>query len=119
MQDDPREQGEDRADDSFADILNEFESASRAARKDAAPAGKGKGKRKPAGPPPRRGTVVGVSSDFVLIDYGEKSEGVIPTDDLLDAEGKLSVKRGDSFDVAVTGYNNEGIGTLSRTTGAR
>jgi hypothetical protein len=32
-----------------------------------------------------------VSVDSVLIDYGEKSEGVIPTADLLDADGNLSV----------------------------
>src|SRR5439155_16388788 len=120
MVNDPREQGEETADNSFADILNEFESTSRVARQGAAaPAAKGKGKRKPAGPPPHRGTVVGVSGDFVLIDYGEKAEGVMATADLLDAEGNLSVKRGDSFDVAITGYNSEGMVTLSRITGPR
>src|SRR6266705_2507421 len=120
MVDDPREQGEERAENSFADILNEFESTSRVARQSAAArAAKGKGKRKPAGPPPHRGTVVGVSGDFVLIDYGEKAEGVMATADLLDAEGNLSVKRGDSFDVAITGYNSEGMVTLSRITGPR
>src|SRR5438876_1546485 len=120
MVNDPREQGEETADKSFADILNEFESTSRVARQSAAArAAKGKGKRKPAGPPPHRGTVVGVSGDFVLIDYGEKAEGVMATADLLDAEGNLSVKRGDSFDVAITGYNSEGMVTLSRITGPR
>ena len=120
MVDDPREQGEETGDNSFADILNEFESTSRVARQSAAArAAKGKGKRKPAGPPPHRGTVVGVSGDFVLIDYGEKAEGVMATADLLDAEGSLSVKRGDSFDVAITGYNSEGMVTLSRITGPR
>src|SRR5437899_7555162 len=119
--DDPRKQGEETADSSFADILNEFEDSSRVARqKAAAPAakGKGKGKGKSAGPPPHRGTVVGVSGDFVLIDYGEKAEGVMATADLLDAEGNLSVKRGDSFDVAITGYNSEGMVTISRITGS-
>src|SRR6266705_1231296 len=120
MVDDPRKQGEETADSSFADILNEFEDRSRAARqKAAAPAAKGKGKSKSAGPPPRRGTVVGVSGDFVLIDYGEKAEGVMASGDLLDAGGNLSVKRGDSFDVAITGYNSEGMVTLSRITGPR
>src|SRR6266704_2807523 len=120
MVDDPRKQGEETADSSFADILNEFEDRSRVARqKAAAPAAKGKGKSKSAGPPPRRGTVVGVSGDFVLIDYGEKAEGVIPSADLLDADGNLSVKRGDSFDVAITGYNSESMATLSRITGPR
>ncbi len=120
MVDDPRKQGEETADSSFADILNEFEDSSRVARqKAAAPAAKGKGKGKSAGPRPHRGTVVGVSGDFVLIDYGEKAEGVIPSADLLDADGNLSVKRGDSFDVAITGYNSESMATLSRITGPR
>jgi len=60
-----------------------------------------------------------LSTDFVLIDYGRKSEGAIPSADLLDTEGSLSVKIGDSFDVAVTGYDSEGMATLSRITGPR
>ncbi|HEV8261372.1 MAG TPA: 30S ribosomal protein S1 [Burkholderiales bacterium] len=116
MVNDPREKSDETADTSFADILNEFESTSRVARQGGA---KGKGKNKPSGPPPRRGTVVGVSGDFVLIDYGDKAEGVIPSADLLDADGNLGVKRGDSFDVAITGYNSEGMATLSRVTGPR
>jgi small subunit ribosomal protein S1 len=114
-------QGDETADNSFADILKEFETTSSAARQAATPAAKGKGKSKGkrAGPPPRRGTVVGMAGDFVLIDYGEKAEGVIPRADLLDAEGNLSVKKGDTFDVAITGYNNEDMATLSRVTGPR
>ncbi len=112
MVNESREQGEETADRSFADILNEFERTSSPARQ-----GKGKGKRKSSGA--RRGTVVGVSGDFVLIDYGDKAEGLIPCRDLLDAEGNLSVKRGDAFDVAVTGFNSEGMATLSRVTGPR
>jgi len=119
MPNNPRGQVEETADVSFADILNEFETTSRAARADAAGPAKGKAKGKQSGPPPRRGTVAGISGDFVLIDYGVKSEGVIPSADLLDAEGKLSVKRGDSFEVAVTGRNGEGMVTLSRVTGPR
>ena len=118
MQHDPQEEGGGPADSSFADILNEFESASRAARP-AAPAAKGKGKGKRPAPPSRRGTVVGVSSDYVLVDYGDKSEGMIPASDLLDAQGNLSVKRGDTFDVAITGFNPDGMATLSRVTGPR
>src|SRR6266516_2334523 len=120
MVNDPQKQREETADTSFANILNEFESTSRAASQGAAAqAAKGKGKGKPAGPRSRRGTVVGVSSDFVLIDYGEKAEGVIASADLLGADGNLSVKPGDSFDVAITGYNSEGMVTLSRITGPR
>ena len=113
MPNDPREQGEDA---SFADILHEFEKSS-----DVAPAtkGKGKGKRKSNAGRSLRGTVVGVSGDFVLIDYGAKAEGVIPSADLLDTAGNLSVKRGDTIDVAITGYDREGMATLSRVTGPR
>jgi small subunit ribosomal protein S1 len=113
MHKDPSEHGEDTTDASFADILNEFESRSRAAS-----GGKRKGKRKSAARAVR-GTVVGVSGDFVLIDYGAKSEGVIPAADLIDANGNLSVNRGDTFDVAITGYDKEGMATLSRITGPR
>ena len=56
---------------------------------------KWRGRGKKEATPGRRGTVVGVSGDYVLVDYGAKSEGVIPSADLLDAEGKLSVQRGD------------------------
>ena len=124
MVNDSREENEETPDTSFADILNEFESTSRGARQStAAPAGKGKGrgrgKGRPSGPPLHRGTVVGVSGDFVLVDYGDKAEGVIPTSDLLDSDGNLSVKRGDSFDVTITGYNSEEMATLSRITGPR
>src|SRR5215470_12638213 len=113
MPNDPREQGED---DSFADILHEFEKTTHAAR---GAKGKAKDKRKSNAPAPLRGTVVGVSGDFVLIDYGAKAEGVIPSSDLIDAAGNLAVKRGDTIDVAITGYDKEGMATLSRVTGPR
>jgi len=121
MHDDPPKQGEEAPDESFADILNEFEKSTRTAPtakgKGKGP-GKGRGRSKPAASA-LHGTVVGVSGDFILIDYGAKSEGVIPAADLRDADGNLSVKRGDSFDVAITGYNSEGMATLSRVTGPR
>ena len=118
MSDEHKAQSDETADKSFADILNEFENANRGATKGAA-ASKRKGKKRPSGPPPLRGTVVGVSDDFVLIDYGGKSEGIIPAANLLDAERKLSVKRGDVFDVTITGFNSEGMATLSRISGPR
>jgi small subunit ribosomal protein S1 len=114
---DPREQGEETEDKSFADILNEFESANRAARPKDSARSKGRGKR--TSRPRLQGTVVGTSGDFVLIDYGAKSEGVILSADLRDAEGNLTVKVGDKFDVAITGYNSEGMATLSRVVGPR
>ena len=71
MQDDS--QGKENTEEqSFADILSEFEKSSAPPAKS-----KGKGRKKSAGPQ-HRGTVVGVSGDFILIDYGSKAEGVIP-----------------------------------------
>jgi small subunit ribosomal protein S1 len=120
MANDPQKQQDDAADVSFADILNEFESSNRpAAREPAAPGGKGRGRNKRPSSPSHRGTVVGVSGDFVLIDYGAKSEGMIPASDLRDREGQLTVKLGDSFDVSVISFDNEGMPTLSRITGPR
>ena len=102
MHNDPRPSDES-GDASFGDILKQFES----------------GERKEAVRGRLRGTVVGVSGDYVLIDYGAKSEGVIPAADLRDSGGNLDVKRGDTFDVAITGWNNEGMPTLSRVAGPR
>ena len=120
MSNDPREHAADEtADKSFAEILNEFENTSRE-RKEAKPArGKGRGKSRPGAPPPLRGTVVGVSDDFVLVDYGGKSEGIVASADLRDADGNLNVKRGDTFDVSITGFNSEGMAKLSRVAGPR
>ena len=103
MPNDPRRPDDEPADASFADILKDFETT----------------ERRPKGGGPRRGTVVGVSGDYVLIDYGSKAEGMIPRADLLDADGNLSVQRGDTFDVAITGFNKEGMATLSRVKGPR
>jgi len=120
MANDPQKQPDDAADVSFADILNEFESSNRpAARETAAPAGKARGRNKRPASPSHRGTVVGVSGDFVLIDYGAKSEGMIPASDLRDREGQLTVKLGDSFDVSIVSFDDEGMATLSRITGPR
>src|ERR1022692_2821635 len=98
-------QVEEQSEVSFGDILQEFESHKPRPQAPSASAAKAKGK--PANT--RRGTVVGVSGDFLLIDYGVKSEGVIASADLLDAAGELTVKRGDTFEVAITGRNSEGL----------
>ncbi len=122
MGNDSPEQQDTSAEMSFADILSEFERTTNATRKaDPARAMKRKsgGKGKSSGAPPRRGTVVGISGDFVLVDYGDKSEGLVPTAELKDAEGNLTVKVGDSFEVAITGFDSKGMATLSRIVGAR
>jgi small subunit ribosomal protein S1 len=115
----PQEQSEETENASFADILKEFESSHKVARPSREKPGKGRSRRQASSSPASRGTVVGISGDFVLIDYGAKSEGIIPVADLRDREGNLTVKRGDAFDVTVTGYNNEGMAKLSRIAGPR
>jgi small subunit ribosomal protein S1 len=123
MSNDPDKQPEEPAEQSFADILNEFETTTRTREKrtTAAPAGKpkGRGRNRPAAPPPLRGTVVGISGDVVLVDYGGKAEGVIDSSDLLGPDGSLGVQQGDVLDVAITGFNSEGLATLSRVVGPR
>src|SRR6516165_2892660 len=122
MSNDSHQDGDETQDRSFADILKEFESTNRPTPKEkdrGRAKAKGKGRGRPGPPPPLKGTVVGVSSDVVLIDYGGKSEGMILSADLLDAEGNLSVKQGDSFNVAITGFNSDGMAKLSRVTGPR
>src|SRR5579862_4741128 len=124
MSKDPQEHKQAEEERSFADILNEFESSTRSVEKRAPagkgkPKGKGRGRSRPSGPPPLQGTMVGVSGDFVLVDYGGKAEGVIPRTDFAGPDGNLTIQRGDTFNVAITGFNKEGMATLSRVAGPR
>jgi small subunit ribosomal protein S1 len=122
MLNNPSEQNEETSEKSFADILSEFERATHTGQKDSRQAGgrsRGRGKSKAPNRPPLVGTVVGVSDDYVLVDYGAKSEGMIGSTDLRDARGSLTVKVGDTFNVAITGFNKEGMATLSRVVGPR
>lgn len=80
----------------FAEILSQFEGSH----------------KKETGP--RKGTVVAVSPDFVVVDIGLKTEGVIPTAEFRDPEGNLGVAPGDLATVTITGRNPEGYYTLSK-----
>ncbi len=46
-----------------------------------------------------RGTIVQVDKEFVLVDIGYKSEGQIPINEFIDAEGNLTAKVGQKVDV--------------------
>jgi small subunit ribosomal protein S1 len=48
-----------------------------------------------------KGTVVEVRSDFVVVNAGLKSEGVIPLDQFRNNAGDIDVKVGDEIDVAL------------------
>ena len=57
------------------------------------------------------GTVVSVDHDYVMVDIGYKSEGLIPTREFLDAEGNVTVQPGDTVEVLLERWNPED-GTL-------
>jgi small subunit ribosomal protein S1 len=59
--------------------------------------------------------VVGISEQYVLIDIGYKSEGVVPREEFLDHQGNLAVARGDEVDVLIKSLENQdGYAVLSR-----
>ncbi len=55
------------------------------------------------------GTVVDVTSDFVVVNAGLKSEGIIPVDEFRNHEGEIEVKPGDDVEVALE-YVEDGFG---------
>ncbi|HKP85143.1 MAG TPA: 30S ribosomal protein S1 [Blastocatellia bacterium] len=62
-----------------------------------------------------RGTVVGISDQYVLVDIGYKSEGVVAREEFVDRQGNITVKRGDEVDVLIKSLENqEGYAILSR-----
>src|ERR1700736_2226500 len=86
---------------SFADILSEYE--------------QGKHKPREEGAEGRDGIVVAVSPEFVFVDIGLKTEGVI---EAAAFAGQLP-KAGDPLKVSITGRNPEGYYTLSKIKVAR
>lgn len=47
------------------------------------------------------GTVIDISDRGVLIDFGYKSEGVVPSDEFVSPEGEMTVKPGDTVEVVI------------------
>lgn len=69
-----------------------------------------------------RGRVLNITDSEVLVDIGQKIEGVIPRSEFLadDGSGTLTVEPGDEIDVQVESYDeNEGAFTLSHKKVAR
>ncbi len=61
------------------------------------------------------GTVVSIGKEMVTVDIGFKSEGVVPTQQFQDIEGKIDVKVGDETEVFILQLENEhGQVVLSR-----
>jgi small subunit ribosomal protein S1 len=67
-----------------------------------------------------QGTVLGITAKDVIIDFGYKSEGVVPIDQFQSLSGEVTVKRGDVVDVMIDrGEHVEGYVLLSHTKAAR
>ena len=67
-----------------------------------------------------QGTVLGITAKDVIIDFGYKSEGIVPLDQFLSPSGEVTVKRGDVVDVMIDhGEQVEGYVLLSHTKAAR
>ena len=68
-----------------------------------------------------QGTVLSVTGKDVIIDFGYKSEGIVPIEQFQTATGEITVKSGDVVDVMVDhgGEQQEGYVLLSHTRAAR
>ncbi len=84
-------------DNSFADILSEFEQTHHGRRNNES----------------LEGTVVSISAESVFVDIGRKVDGLLPVELFRDATGALTVKAGDKLQVSITGRDSEGSYTLS------
>jgi small subunit ribosomal protein S1 len=66
-----------------------------------------------------RGTVVGINDRSVVIDFGFKSEGIVPIEEFQE-NGEVTVKRGDEVEVLVKHMESqEGVPVLSRADAVR
>src|ERR1051326_203620 len=68
-----------------------------------------------------QGTILGITQKDVIIDFGYKSEGIVPLEQFLSPSGEITVKRGDTVDVMIdhSGEPVEGYVLLSHTRAAR
>src|SRR5580700_118521 len=84
-------------DNSFAEILSEFEQSHHAGR----------------GQQGIQGRVVSISPESVFVDIGRKVDGVLPVGQFRADSGELTVRVGDKMVVSITGRDEEGAYTLS------
>ena len=62
-----------------------------------------------------QGRVLSITKDYVLVDIGYKSEGIIDVREFYDLEGQVTIKSGDVIDVLVEQRENEdGLCVLSK-----
>ncbi len=61
-----------------------------------------------------KGTVVSINSNYLVVDIGLKSEGVVPVEEAKDHDGNIRFQPGDAIDVMVEkGHTEEGYVNLS------
>ncbi|SDK31001.1 SSU ribosomal protein S1P [Maridesulfovibrio ferrireducens] len=65
-----------------------------------------------------KGTVISITKDSVFIDTGSKVDGIVNRDELLDPEGELTVKDGDSVELYVISIDSNGISLSKAMSGA-
>jgi small subunit ribosomal protein S1 len=53
------------------------------------------------------GVITAIGKEVVSVDIGFKSEGVVPREQFIDAEGKIQAKVGDTVDVFIVALENE------------
>ena len=82
---------------SFADILSEFEQRQRG----------------PARGEAIDGTVVSITPDSIFVDIGRKMDGTLAAELFRDSSGKSTIQVGDRLKVSITGTDSEGSYTLS------
>ena len=80
-------------DDSFGDILSEFEQSHQAP---------GKGSL-------ISGTVVSITDEWVFVDLGRKNDGVVPSEKYRDAAGNMTVQKGTQLTLTITSRDEHGI----------
>src|ERR1019366_9072512 len=68
-----------------------------------------------------QGTVLSITAKDVIIDFGYKSEGIVPFEQFRNPDGNVTVQRGDPVDVMIDhgGDQHEGYVLLSHTRAAR
>jgi small subunit ribosomal protein S1 len=67
-----------------------------------------------------QGTVLGITAKDVIVDFGYKSEGIVPIEQFQSLTGEVTVKRGDVVDVMIDRSEQvEGYVLLSHTKAAR
>ncbi|MDQ3180376.1 MAG: 30S ribosomal protein S1 [Acidobacteriota bacterium] len=94
------EEAQNQSDVNFGDILKEFEQDQTVYHTGELVEGK----------------VVGVSERGILVDFGHKSEGIIPIEEFTTPEGEVTVKIGDDVEVVVKKINaGDSPPILSRT----